>query len=90
MARRKQAARVNMKQDLYDQARDIVIAMNTAKDRIREINEALDSNGCISDYTIERCGVEGEVQLAIRQILRSRVNVLEKELRVLATRFEKL
>lgn len=79
-----------MKQDLYDQARDIVIAMNTAKDRIREINEALDSNGCISDYTIERCGIEGEVQLAIRQILRSRVNILEKELRVLATRFEKL
>lgn len=79
-----------MKPDLYDQARDIVIAMNTAKDRIREINEALDSNGCISDYTIERCGVEGEVQLAIRQILRSRVNILEKELRVLATRFEKL
>lgn len=79
-----------MKPDLYDQAREIVIAMNTAKDRIREINEALDSNGCISDYTIERCGVEGEVQLAIRQILRSRVNVLEKELRVLATRFEKL
>lgn len=79
-----------MKQDLYDQAREIVIAMNTAKDRIREINEALDSNGCISDYTIERCGIEGEVQLAIRQILRSRVNILEKELRVLATRFEKL
>lgn len=79
-----------MKPDLYDQAREIVIAMNTAKDRIREINEALDSNGCISDYTIERCGIEGEVQLAIRQILRSRVNVLEKELRVLATRFEKL
>lgn len=79
-----------MKPDLYDQAREIVIAMNAAKDRIREINEALDSNGCISDYTIERCGVEGEVQLAIRQILRSRVNVLEKELRVLATRFEKL
>lgn len=79
-----------MKPDLYDQAREIVIAMNTAKDRIREINEALDSNGCISDYTIERCGIEGEVQLAIRQILRSRVNILEKELRVLATRFEKL
>lgn len=79
-----------MKPDLYDQAREIVIAMNTAKDRIREINEALDSNGCISDYTIERCGIEGEVQLAIRQILRSRVNVLEEELRVLATRFEKL
>lgn len=79
-----------MKQDLYDQAREIVIAMNTAKDRIREMNEAIDSNGYISDYTIERCGIEGEVQLAIRQILRSRVNILEKELRVLATRFEKL
>lgn len=79
-----------MKQDLYDQARDIVIAINSAKDRIREINKALDSDGCISDYTIERCGIEGEVQLAIRQILRSRVNILEKELRVLATRFEKL
>ena len=79
-----------MKPDLYDQAREIVIAMNTAKDRIREMNEAIDSNGCISDYTIERCGIEGEVQLAIRQILRSRVNILEKELRVLATRFEKL